>query len=86
MRLDLQIHQLLNQDQADVQERHGQLRATDHHLRLAAALSRHIVRRQTVGVDVCISCVGFMLYGWVLLRFICAVCGGVCVGLGGVIL
>ena len=38
------------------------------------------------GVDVCISCVGFMLYGWVLLRFICAVCVGVCGCLGGVIL
>ena len=47
MRLDLQTHQLLSQDQEDVQERHGQLRATDHHLRPAAASSRHIVRRQT---------------------------------------
>ena len=47
MRLDLQTHQLLNQDQADVQERHGQLRVTDHHLRPAAASRRHIVNRQT---------------------------------------
>ncbi len=47
MRLDLQTHQLLSQDQADVQERQGQLRTTDHHLRPAAASSRHIVCRQT---------------------------------------
>ena len=47
MRLDLQTHQLLSQDQADVQERHGLLRATDHPLRPVAASSRHIVRRRT---------------------------------------
>ena len=28
-------------------ERHGQLRATDHHLSPAVASNRHIVRRQT---------------------------------------
>jgi hypothetical protein len=42
------------------------------------------IYRHSVGVDGCISSVGFMLYGWVLLRFICALCDGVCVCLGGV--